>query len=300
MSDPVIECRDLCHSYGRNEVLRGLNFAVERGRILGLLGKNGVGKTTTVNILMGFLQPSGGDCWIFGEPSHDIRPETRRRIGLLHEGHLQYEFMSILQVEKFHREFYPRWRREIFYGLIEKMGLNHGHKIFRMSCGQRSQVALGLILAQDPELLILDDYSMGLDAGYRRLFLDYLNEHVRETGMTVMITSHIIQDIERLVDDIIILDRRGVLVQAPIAEFRERLKCWRFTWADGGRAPEAVLKRDQRVVNFDATRRHVALFGYGTLGEIREWLTRLGVAAPDLAEAEMTFEDAFIGVTGKY
>lgn len=300
MSDPVIECRDLCHSYGRNEVLRGLNFAVERGRILGLLGKNGVGKTTTVNILMGFLQPTGGDCWIFGEPSHDIRPQTRRRIGLLHEGHLQYEFMSIRQVEKFHGEFYPRWRRDVFYDLVDKMGLKHDHKIYRMSCGQRSQVALGLILAQDPELLILDDYSMGLDAGYRRLFLDYLNEHVRDTSMTVLITSHIIQDMERLVDDVIILDRRGVLVQSSLAEFRERLTCYRFTWSDDAGDPDGVLKRDGLIVNYDVTRRRVVLFCYGGIDEVRRRLQGLGVEAPDLAEAEMTFEDAFIGVTGKY
>ena len=104
----VIACRNLRHSYGSKEVLSGLDFTVAPGRIFGLLGKNGAGKTTTINILMGFLQPASGDCRIFGEPSHDIRPETRTRIGLLHEGHLQYDFMTVRQVERFYSGFYPR------------------------------------------------------------------------------------------------------------------------------------------------------------------------------------------------
>ncbi len=300
MSEPIIECRDLHHSYGRNEVLRGLNFTVEGGRILGLLGKNGVGKTTTINILMGFLQPTRGDCRIFGEPSHDIRPETRRRIGLLHEGHLQYEFMNIRQVERFYRSFYPKWKSEIFYGLIDRMGLDHGHKIFRMSCGQRSQVALGLILAQDPDLLILDDYSMGLDAGYRRLFLDYLQDHVREMGITALITSHIVQDLERLVDDIIILDRRGVIVQSSLKDFVENLHCYTFTFEGNELDAPKVLARDDTVLNYDVTGHHAAIYSYAEPAKVQAWLAERNIPARDFAEAEMTLEDAFIGVTGKY
>lgn len=297
MSVPI-QCNGLCHSYGRYEVFRDMSFSVDRGRVLGLLGRNGAGKTTTINILMGFLRPTAGECRIFGEPSHDIRPETRRQIGLLHEGHLQYEFMNIQQAERFHSGFYPKWKREVFYDLVDRMGLSHTHRISRMSCGQRSQVVLGLVLAQDPELIILDDYSMGLDAGYRRLFLDYLLYHVKNAGTTVLVTSHIVQDLERLVDDIIILDRHGVLVQSPLSEFATSFRRYDF---DVGDAPATVpLGRDQVVSNFDRVGDVVSVYSFDELDRVREHVRQAGMDFKGVEDVPMSLEDAFIGMTGKY
>ena len=292
----IIECRDLCHSYGKKEVLHNLNFKVESGRIFGLLGKNGAGKTTTINILMGFLQPVSGSCSIFGEPSYDISPDARKRIGLLHEGHLQYDFMTIAQVERFYSRFYPRWNRETYFLLIDKLGLPPNRKLFRMSCGQRSQVALGLILAQDPDLMILDDYSMGLDAGYRRLFLDLLQNHARQSGKTVMITSHIVQDLERFVDDIIILDKGQVLVQSTLDTFRGGLQQFQFTLSRGDRQ----IERDETIMNFDVVGDTVSIYTFDIMGKVKDHLSAKGIAAEDLKEVSMTLEDAFIGITGKY
>ena len=171
MQENIIECRHLTHYYGSRLIYQDLSFQVPKGRILGLLGKNGTGKTTTINILSGFLKPAGGQCLIFGEDIRRMHPLTRRRIGLLIEGHVQYSFMTIAQVEKFYSAFYPRWKKDAYYGLMEKLHVAPRQPISRMSCGQRSQVTLGLILAQDPDLLVLDDFSMGLDPGYRRLFI---------------------------------------------------------------------------------------------------------------------------------
>lgn len=292
----VIDCKKLCHSYGRKSVLRDLNFSVSPGRIFGLLGKNGAGKTTTINILMGFLEPLSGECRIFGEPSHDIRPETRRRIGLLHEGHLQYDFMTVAQVERFYAGFYPRWKREIYYGLMDKMDMPHDRKLFRMSCGQRSQVALGLILAQDADLMILDDFSMGLDAGYRRLFVDYLKNHVQGSGKTVMVTSHIVQDLEQFVDDIIILDKGSVLVHSPLKDFRSGLRQFRLTLEEG----HERLCADEVIMNHDVVGDRISLFTFAKEETVRSHLAGKGIEEIELQEEAMSFEDAFIGVTGKY
>lgn len=105
---------------------------------------------------------------------------------------------------------------------MDKLKVAPGQRISRMSCGQRSQVALGLILAQNPELLVLDDFSLGLDPGYRRLFVDYLRDYARSEGKTVFLTSHIIQDMERLVDDCIIMDYGKILIQKPVTELLEK------------------------------------------------------------------------------
>ena len=123
--------------------------------------------------------------------------------------------MTITEIEKFYAAFYPgQWKKEAYYELMNKLKVAPGQRISRMSCGQRSQVALGLILAQNPELLVLDDFSLGLDPGYRRLFVDYLRDYARSEGKTVFLTSHIIQDMERLVDDCIIMDYGKILSKA--------------------------------------------------------------------------------------
>lgn len=153
----VIECRNLTHYYGKRLIYEDLSFTVPRGRILGLLGKNGTGKTTTINILSGFLQPRSGDCLILGEKIGEMNPLTRRKISLLIEGHVQYQFMTIEQIERFYASFYPLWNRDAYYELMSRLKVAPHQRINRMSCGQRSQVALGLILAQNAEVLVLDD-----------------------------------------------------------------------------------------------------------------------------------------------
>ena len=215
----VIECKNLTHYYGKKLVYENLNFSVKEGSILGLLGKNGAGKTTTINILHGFLQPREGECLIYGENTQSLTPETKSRIGFLIEGHVQYAFMDIHQIEKFYSGFYPRWNNKPYWELMSKLKVGPRQKISTMSCGQRSQVALGLILAQEPDLLILDDFSMGLDPGYRRLFIDYLRTYAKEENKTIFATSHIVQDMERLIDDVLIMDYNRVLAHGPIDDF---------------------------------------------------------------------------------
>lgn len=162
----VIECKHLTHFYGKRLIYENLNFNVPKGRILGLLGKNGTGKTTAINILSGYLQPHSGECLIYGENIRTMAHRTRQRIALLIEGHVQYTFMTIEEVERFYSAFYPAWNKDAYYELMKKLKVAPRQRISKMSCGQRSQVTLGLILAQNADLLILDDFSLGLDPGY--------------------------------------------------------------------------------------------------------------------------------------
>ncbi len=206
------------HYYGKRLIYKDLSFSVPRGRILGLLGKNGTGKTTTINILSGFIRPQSGSCRLLGYDTRTMPAAVRQRIGLLLEGHVQYPFMTIEQIERFYAPFYPRWNKEAYYELMRLLHVKDYQRLNQMSNGQRSQVALGLLMAQDPELLILDDFSLGLDPGYRRLFVEYLRDFCKSKGKTVFLTSHIIQDLERLVDDCIIMDYGRILRQCPVSE----------------------------------------------------------------------------------
>ena len=292
----VIECNNLTHYYGKKKVFENLNFQVSKGSILGLLGKNGTGKTTTINILNGFLQPRSGECLIFGENTQHLTPQTKSRIGFLIEGHIQYSFMDIRQIEKFYSGFYPNWKPAPFWELMSKLDVATTQKISTMSCGQRSQVALGLILAQDPDLLILDDFSMGLDPGYRRLFIDYLREYAKSENKTIFTTSHIVQDMERLIDDLLIIDYKGVLAQASVFQFMDSFKRFDFELEND----KADMKNASFVVNLDKMKNKVELYTYSSESIVKKYLDDNNIKASNFAQVKMVLEDAFIGLTGKY
>jgi ABC-2 type transport system ATP-binding protein len=291
----VVEVNNLTHYYGKKIVYENLNFKIKKGSVFGLLGKNGTGKTTTINILNGFLKPRSGRCLIFGEDSYKLRPETKARVGFLIEGHIQYSFMNIKQIEKFYSRFYPRWKSEPYWELMSKLKVLDTQPLSKMSCGQRSQVALGLLLAQDPDLLILDDYSMGLDAGYRRLFLDYLKEYAKEKEKTIFITSHIIQDLEDFLEDCVILDYNGVVLSMPIKEFKNSFKQYKFEVND-----ELNLEKDEVIRNFERLKNDVTVYSFKDEETVRKYLNDKGVRFSNFRSVPMDLEDAFIGITGKY
>ncbi|PIF04605.1 MAG: ABC transporter ATP-binding protein [Arcobacter sp.] len=217
----VIEIKNLSHNFGDKVIYENLNVGIYEGSVFGLLGKNGVGKSTLINILMGYLKPTQGECLIFGEHSHNLSSQSKREIALLHEGFVTYDYMSIEQIEKFFAPFYPLWDKTIFYQLVDLMGLSYSQKVHSLSFGQRSQVVLGCLFAQNAKLLILDDYSMGLDAGYRRLFIDYLKDYIHNTNKTVLITSHVMSDLEKLIDDMIIIQKGGIIHKDTMQNFNK-------------------------------------------------------------------------------
>lgn len=290
----AIEVQSLRHHYNGRAIYQDLTFSVPEGSICGLLGKNGQGKTTLVNILMGFLEPTGGRCLVLGEDSHDLPPSIRRRIGLLHEGHLAYAFMSIDQTHRFFQGCYPDWNSDMFYHLVDKMGLPRSQRVGNMSCGQRSQVVLGTIMAQNPDLLILDDYSMGLDAGYRRLFLDVLHDFTAQGNKTIFVTSHIIQDLEQLVDTLIFLDQ-GEIIRIGLDEFMTSFCKYVFHY------PTPIeLPKDELIIGTEQRGNQIFLYSWADAASIEQHLSELGIPPRDLHRQTMTLEDGFIGLMGKY
>lgn len=291
----AIEVEHLHHTYGKRVIYDDLNFRVPKGAVFGLLGKNGVGKTTLIKILMGFLRPTGGSCRILGDPSHALSPQTRAKVGLLFEGHLAYEFLDLAGIERFFAPFYSNWKPELYYALVEKLGLPSTHKIGNMSEGQRSQVVLGLIMAQQPEVMILDDYTMGLDAGYRRLFLEYLQEYLRQDKITVLVTSHIVQDLEQFVDDVVFLERGGLATQLPLQQFLSGFRQYHLP-KNGGPSPTKTTA----IKNVEETSNGFFLYSFAEKSDVVQELRLQGISCEALDQRPMNFEDAFVGFTGRY
>lgn len=296
-TENIIECRNLTHYYGNRKIYENLSFNVPKGRILGLLGKNGAGKTTTINILSGYLKPHSGECLMFGQNINTMPHEMRRRIGLLIEGHVQYQFMTIKEIEKFYSAFYPgQWRRDAYYELMNMLKVAPGQRISRMSCGQRSQVALGLILAQNPELLILDDFSLGLDPGYRRLFVEYLRDYAKSENKTVFLTSHIVQDMERLIDDCIVMDYGYIMTQQSVKSLTDTFKKFTCTVPEGYSAPDKI----EGLYHPFVIRNTFEAFSFLNQDKVEEILKATGVPYSNITSEKLTLEDAFIGLTGMY
>ncbi len=277
MTENVIEIRNLSHSYGSKIIYENLNLNIQKGSIFALLGKNGVGKSTLINILMGYIKPKSGECLIFKEPSHNISITTKKQIALLHEGFITYDYMTIKEFEVFFAPFYEKWNSSIFYELVDLMNLDYKQKLSTLSFGQKSQVVLGSIFAQDAKLLILDDYSIGLDAGYRRLFIDYLKEYIKNTNKTVLITSHIMEDLVGLIDDIAIVQRDGLVYQNSMNNFIENFRCYKL---DGEKIDKELIYR------IEEYRGEKRLFSFNKI--------------ETLAEIQVDFEDKFLGFVGKY
>lgn len=285
----LISIRDLCHSYGKKKIYHNLNLDIEPGTIFGLLGKNGVGKSTLINLLMGYLKPQQGQCLIFGEHANYLSPQSREKIALLYEGFISYDNMSIKQVEAFFSSFYPKWQARHFHNLVDLMDVDINQKLSSLSFGQKSQVILGLLLAQDADLLILDDYSMGLDAGYRRLFIDYLEDYLNGTDKTVLITTHVMSDLESLVDQIAIVDRTTDVYQASMAEFNQGFHCYSSEQpVELASLPQGLI---HRVENY---RGKNLVYSFEQHSQLEN---KLGIK---LTPKSLTFEERFLGYVGKY
>ena len=282
---PVIEITNLCHSFGTKEIYRDLNLRIEPGTVFGLLGKNGVGKSTLINILMGYLQPVSGQCMVFGEPSHNLSPNIRQRIALLYEGFTTYDYMSIVQIERFFASFYSKWKKNIFFDLISLLDVQLEQKISSLSFGQKSQVILGLLFAQDADLLLLDDYSMGLDAGYRHLFVDYLKTYLENTKKTVLMTSHVMSDLEMLIGQIAIIDNTTKIYKGSMDNFCSRFRC--YETLDN-------ISKSPKIHRIEKQKDKKLLFSFFSLEELQKELKIR------LTEVPVTFAERFLGYVGKY
>jgi ABC-2 type transport system ATP-binding protein len=223
MSDVIVTHR-LTKYYGRRRVVDALDLHVAQGAVYGLLGRNGSGKSTAIKMLMGMVHPNYGHAELFGEDARQLRPATRGRIAYLAEGHPIYRWMSVGEAVRFTRPFYPNWDRRLLEQILDHFELSPRAKIRRLSRGQQAQVSLALAVAADPELLILDDPTLGLDTVVRRDFLESLIQIIQRRGRTILFSSHILGDVERVADRIGILIDGVLRVDCPTDYFKETLR----------------------------------------------------------------------------
>src|SRR5208283_3840445 len=220
----VIRTRGLTRYFGAKPAVYDLNLEMPRGCVFAFLGRNGSGKTTTIRMLLGLLEPTRGEGAILGHDIRSLPPEIRARIGYLTEEHQLYGWMSVRQCGEFQSRFYPCWNEKIFRGVIGHFGLKPAARVKDLSRGERAGLCLGLTLAPEPELLILDDPAMGLDPVAHRSLIESMIYLTRRSDRTIFFSSHQLADVERVADYVAILDRSVLRACCSLETFRNSVQ----------------------------------------------------------------------------
>lgn len=224
MSDSVIAFDRLTHWYGARRALWDLTLSVPRGSVFALLGRNGAGKSTAIRCLLGFQRPTTGRASILGCDSAELTPQLRGRIGYVSEGQRLVPWMKVREIVAFQRATFPTFDAALCDAYVRRLGLPLASRVKQLSNGQRAQLALVLALAPRPEVIVLDDPALGLDAVVRREFLDVMIDLIQEEGRTLLFSSHILTDVERVADRVAILVDGVLRVDAPLDVVKERIR----------------------------------------------------------------------------
>ena len=214
----------LSKAYGPKWVVKDLNLKVPTGCVYGFLGRNGAGKSTTIKMLTGMLQPDAGKITLLGNDIATMRPAVRARIAYMAEGHPLYAWMTIGQIVQFTRSFYENWDQALVDQILDHFELSRKQKCGRLSRGQQAQVSLALAIAPDPELLILDDPTLGLDTVVRSDFLEAVIQLIHSRGRTIFFSSHVLGDVERVANRIGVMVDGVLRVDCPTEMFRESVR----------------------------------------------------------------------------
>lgn len=238
MTEIAFSFADVTKRFGTTEALRGISFAVPAGSVVGLVGRNGAGKSTIIRCLMGLQRPSTGEVRLLGHDPWDLPVPVKQRIGYMSERPLPFPGMRVNALFAFCRPLYPTWDRALEERLLTRFQIDGKAKLASLSLGKQRTVALLLAICPRPEVLVLDEPAANLDAVARREFLDQVIDLVAEAQRTVLISTHILGDLERIADRVLLIDQGRIRMHRELDDLRQRVRRLRLIFAD--QAPAAV------------------------------------------------------------
>jgi len=291
MSEDVVVIDGLVKFYDGRCVIDGINLRIPQGCIYGLLGRNGIGKTTIIRILLGLDYPTRGKTSLLGEDSKQLSPRTRSTIGYVAEGHNMISSYKIDRLIRICRELSARWNDKLFNHLLEMFRLPTDRLVRELSIGMRAELNLALAMAADPQLLILDDPTLGLDTVARRQFLELAVDMLQKDGRTILFCSHILGDVERIADRIGILTGGKLVVDCNLEELKKRIKKLRLIFAE--KTPDSLYLTE--IINQQASGREMTITVANMNEQKQAIINTFG--AESCEEIPMSLEDIFIECT---
>ncbi|MBP6337629.1 MAG: ABC transporter ATP-binding protein [Vitreoscilla sp.] len=217
----TVAIQNLSLAYGAQTVLQNLSWQLPPGQVVGLLGRNGAGKTTLLESLLGLREPAQGEVQLFGRPLAALGDAERARIGYVPQQSNLFEWMTPLQLLAYFKAFYPRWNDAKVEALLTRWGINRHQPIAKLSGGQQQRLSIIRALGHEPDLLVLDEPVASLDPAGRRDFLQELVAQVIDRGTTVVFSTHILSDLERVAFHVAFLAAGRIVLQAPLDELMD-------------------------------------------------------------------------------
>jgi ABC-2 type transport system ATP-binding protein len=249
---PAIEAEDLGKQYGRRWALRDCTLSIPAGRVVGLVGANGAGKSTLLHLITGMLRSTAGRIQVLGHRPGS--PDNLPRVGFVAQDAPVYPSLTVGEHLRLGRELNPSWDEQLTTERIARLRLDHGQQAGSLSGGQRAQLALTVAIGKRPELLVLDEPVASLDPLARREFLQDLMALAADDGLTIILSSHLLADVERICDHLIVLRQGTVQLAGDVDDLLTDHKL-----LTGPRRDVRSLPRDQQVVHASHTPRQTTL-----------------------------------------
>ncbi|MFN8767673.1 MAG: ABC transporter ATP-binding protein [Lysobacteraceae bacterium] len=221
---PPLACRGLGVTFEHHVVLADVCLEVRAGSVLGLIGRNGAGKTTLIRSLLGLQSPGAGEARLFGAPATAVDDVIRQRLGYVAQSSDAFQWMTVRDLLAVVGACYRRWDREWVDAMLDRWSLDAGARVSTLSPGERQRLALVRAMAHSPELLVLDEPASALDPVGRRELLREIVQRAGQQGTTVLLSTHIVSDLERVASDIALLDAGRLLLSLPLDQWKEDLR----------------------------------------------------------------------------
>src|SRR5258707_6657529 len=294
-SQMAIVMENLTVSYGAHQVLKGVSLEVPVGSIFGFLGANGAGKTTTIKTLLGFRPPNAGSACVLGYDVVRSRVEICARVGYVSEVNSLYEFLNVPQICTFCRDTQRRWNQGLVDHYLRLFALPTNKRIGHFSKGMKAQLALCLALGNEPDLLLLDEPTTGLDPVARQVFLNTLVSDVAAAGKTVFFSSHILSEIEAIADCVAVLYNGRIVLSDELDHLREAQKTLRLTYTERPPTEEIAVLRDlPGVCRLEQEGRHVRLRAVSDVHALTQTIEARPYALRDVEVVNASLDDILI------
>lgn len=280
INQTVIEVHGLTKHYGAVHAVESVSFHVAAGTVTGFLGRNGAGKSTTIKMLLGMIRPTAGWATVFGRRCDQAAEsiEIRRRLAYVGEDKGLYPYMTVAQLIRFTRSFYDDWSPDAEQHLLRQYGLPLQRKVKALSKGMRTKLALLLALARRPALLILDEPTEGLDPVSTEELLRALAGATTE-GTAVFFSSHQLSEVERIADDIVMIDQGRLAMRVSMDDLRAE-----YRWVNAGfdTLPSPGDFRMPGVEQVRTAGRQVTALVNGHAEEVAQHARRLGAVSVEV------------------
>lgn len=212
----IVRCKDLSKNYGSVTALNNISFTLESGKIVGLLGPNGSGKTTLIKLLNGLLMPSKGEILIDGQ---SVGVETKKQVAYLPDNSYLNSWMTVKQIVAYFADFYEDFRPEVAYEMLARLDIAPDKKLKTLSKGNKEKVCLILVMSRNARLYVLDEPIAGVDPAARDYVISTIINNYNPEA-TVIISTHLIADIEQILDEVIFLKNGQIVLQKTVDEIR--------------------------------------------------------------------------------